>query len=406
MVAMRRVYIHVGLPKTGTSYVQKSLQASKGRLSEAGVLVPGDDPQFQRRAVWDLLGRRLQGVDHPDVPGAWQALVASVVEGQGDRAVLSEELLVHAGRRVAQRVVRDLAPAEVHIIVTVRDLARVLASMWQQQMAKRRTWPWPVFVAAVGDPKRGPSTAGVAFWLRYDLHRTLATWASVVPAHRIHVVVVPDAGSAPSVLLERFAAAADLNPALLTAPDRLANTSVGMVGAELLRRVNLGLGQRLNESQYLHVVHAIKHELRRHSGGPIPLPREARGWVNEASTAVTTLLKDGPYDVVGDLDDLLPATAWEADAKRAPVTDRQLADVAIAALTVVAEKYGDTWSNTRNRRRGSKADRRTRLSSSARSLAFRSRVRALNAADSNQYLARAAAWYLRRSAGGGPRMPH
>lgn len=402
---MDRVYIHVGLPKTGTSYVQKSLLASKALLSEAGVLVPGNDAQFQRRAVWDLLGRRLQGVEHPDVPGAWQALVASVSEGQGDRAVLSEELLVHAGARVAQRVVRDLAPAEVHIVVTVRDLARVLASMWQQQMAKRRTWPWPVFVAAVGDPKQGPATAGVAFWLRYDLRRTLATWAGAVPAHRIHVVVVPGSGSAPSLLLERFAVAADLDPALLTAPDRLANTSVGMVGAELLRRVNLGLGQRLNERQYLHVVQVIKHELRRHAGGPIPLPGEARRWVNEASTAVITMLRDGPYDVVGDLDDLLPATASDADAESAPVSDRQLADVAIAALTVVAERYGDNWWKTRNRKRGGKADRRTRLRSSARSLAFRSRVRALNAADSNQYLARAAAWYLRRSARG-PTVPH
>ncbi len=78
-----------------------------------------------------------------------------------------------------------------------------------------------------------------------------------MPPQRIHVVVVPPAGSPPTALLERFARAADLSVASLSPPGREANTSVGLVGAELLRRVNQGLGGRLDERQYRHVVRIV-----------------------------------------------------------------------------------------------------------------------------------------------------
>ncbi len=393
---MRRVYIHVGLPKTGTSYLQKTLWASQDRLSRAGVLVPGENQQFQRHAVWDLLGRRLRGVDQPEVPGSWQALLASVQTWQGEQVVLSEEFLVHAGPGVPQRLVKDFQPAEVHIVVTVRDLERVLGSMWQQNLAKARSWCWPEFVAAVRDPEHGPPTAGVAFWLRYDLRRVLAIWAEAVPADRIHIVVVPPAGSSPTVLLERFAVAADLNVRALTPPHKEVNTALGLVEAELLRRLNSNLDGRLNERQYRHVVGLLKPVLRRRRGSnaAITLPRGERNWVAEASRELVEYLRGSPYDVVGDLDELLSSPDSDLGDDSHDVADDELADAAIAALTALAEHHATYWWKMRSRERVSRADARTRLSSARRALVFQVKVRALEAADSNRLLARAAGLYL------------
>ena len=49
--------------------------------------------------------------------------------------------------------------------VTVRDLARVLPSLWQQEIRKGRTWMWPEFLSSVRDPQSGSVTAAAAFCL-------------------------------------------------------------------------------------------------------------------------------------------------------------------------------------------------------------------------------------------------
>ena len=84
-----RVYLHVGLQKSGTTYLQQALWLSKQQLAADGVLVPGQTRQFHRFAVWDLLGRRLRGVDQEHVPGKWQALVDAVHAWPGRQAVVS-----------------------------------------------------------------------------------------------------------------------------------------------------------------------------------------------------------------------------------------------------------------------------------------------------------------------------
>lgn len=389
---MPRVYVHVGLPKTGTTYLQKTLWASRASLSEQGVLVPGENQQFQRNAVYDLLGRRLRGVDQPEVPGSWGTLLESVRARRAEHVVLSEELLVHATGGVARRLVRDLKPAEVHVIVTVRDLERVLTSMWQQNLAKGRTWSWPEFVSAVRDPQHGPATAGLAFWLRYDLRHVLDTWAEVVPPQRIHVVVVPAAGAPQTALLERFAVAADLTHMGLTPPGQEVNTSVGQVEAELLRRLNTGLGGRLNERQYRHVIKVLKPVLRRRgtSGRPITVSQRDRAWVAQTAQDLVDLLENSSYDVVGDLRDLLPGEAPDLDREVRPVTDQELSDVAVAALVATAEYHAAYWWKTRRAPAPSPAGVATRLASGVRAVVFAAKVRALETADRNRLLARAA----------------
>jgi hypothetical protein len=277
-----------------------------------------------------------------------------------------------------------------------------MVSMWQQNMAKGRTWSLPEFVAAVRDPDHGPATAGVAFWMRYDVSRVLAMWARVVPDQRVHVVVVPPAGSAPTALLARFAVACDIEVNDLTPPDREANRAVSMVGAELLRRLNVSLGDRLNESQYRHVIGLLGPALQAGTdAGPIPLPAQERGWVGEMSTELVRFLRSSPYDVVGEVDDLLLPTGPGGDV--ADVTDKELASAAVEALAATAERHAKYWSRTRHHERSGDAPATSRLASAGRALIFSTKVRALDAADRNPILGRAAALYLRGRSRSTPR---
>ena len=399
------VFLHIGLPKTGTSYLQTVLHQSRPQLASAGVLIPGDRRNSHTMAVWDLLGRRPRGADLPVVPGSWDALLAAVAGWSGSHAVVSSELLASANDRQVRRTVRSFGSAEVHVVVTVRDLARVVPATWQQELSKGRLWSWPDYVAAVRDPDTGPATAGVAFWLRQDLLRVLDVWEAVVPRDRIHLVTVPRAGSPPDVLLARFAEAVRIDPDRLDVDIKgsTGNSSVGLVEAEVLRRLNIGLGGRLNERQYTRVVqYAVKPALQQlRNDTHIALSTDDRKWAEDKSRSVVATLRTRSYSVIGDLDELIPPGVSRGPQSSAPastdIPPDQLATAALAALVSVAEAHGTFWWRTRRADRASDAGTRSRLSSWARAVAFRSRAEALNRADRSPLLHRAALLYTRRS---------
>jgi len=397
------VYLHIGLPKTGTSYLQGLLWDSRQMLAAHGVLVPGDRRAAQNHAVWDFMGRRTRGAEQPLVSGSWQAVVAEVCAWSGTHAVISEEFLAFAGTRQAKRAVAAFSPAPVHVVVTVRDLARVLVGAWQQQIGQGHTWTWNEYAAAVRDPQAGPAGAGIAFWLRQDVGRVLDNWETAVPRERIHVVTVPPPGSPRELLVERFAAATQLDPAWLHGAGEFDNVSVGAPEAEVLRRLNLGLGNRLNERQYTRVVSkGLRPVLQsRPRSARMGLPKEHLGWVTErAHTMVDELRKRG-YNVWGELDDLLPVAGNADEINPDQVEPDALADAAIAALQAAVEQHAQLWWRLRDRESPATLDDPSRLTAFARGTAYRAKVSALYLADRNRLVRRALDGYLRRSAKSG-----
>jgi hypothetical protein len=396
------VYLHIGLPKSGTSYLQDALWASRQQLSDHGVLVPGHQRVAHNRAAWDLLGRRSRGADQPHVVGAWPALVDEVRAWRGSAAVISEEFLAFARPGQVRQAVRAFAPARVHVVVTVRDLARVLVGSWQQQLAQGKAWTWDEYAAAVRDPERGPASAGVAFWLRQDVVRVLDVWHSEVPHERVHVVTVPPAGSPPELLAERFAAATGLDPAWLVSGDHQShqghqsNVSVGVAEAEVLRQLNASLGERLNERQYTRVVARGVRQALQDRPQPLrmALPDEHLDWVSERSTAMVDELRRREYHMAGRPDDLLPQPG-DGTAPGA-VQPAELADAAMAALGTVVEQYATFWWKVRARDQ-SDGPGHGDPASSARAAAGRVRLGALRLMDRNRLVRRVAIRYLNRS---------
>ena len=393
------VYLHIGLPKTGTSHLQQVLWRSRTRLASSGVLVPGRSRNAQTLAVWDLMGRRTRGAAQPGVAGSWEALVAEVSDWSGSHVVVSQEFLTNAAPRQARRAVRDLAPARVHVVVTARDLGQVMGSVWQQGLAKGYDWSWVEFVAAVRDPGQGPATAGVAFWLHQDLVRVLDVWEKAVPRDRAHLVIVPPPGASRELLQQRFAAATRLDPGALVSGLPGANVSVGVPEAEVLRRLNAGLGGRLNERQYVSTVQkVVKPALRTRRSSPrIRLPADELGWVTQRATALVAELRARGYTVHGDLDDLVPAAAAADGPRPDDVDDAELADAAIAALVAVAEEYARLWWRTSRVETTSSASGTGRLASQARALSFRARVGVLRLADRSRWVNRAVQLFVRWS---------
>jgi hypothetical protein len=140
--ARARAIVHIGEPKTGTTFLQQVMWRNRGELAAAGVLLPGHHPQDHFRAQNDL--RDIEKLPS-DPAGSWAAewdvLALQAREAPGV-SVISHELFCAADAGQAERAVKSLRPAEVHVVLTLRDMASLLPAEWQETVKHRndRTW--------------------------------------------------------------------------------------------------------------------------------------------------------------------------------------------------------------------------------------------------------------------------
>ncbi len=328
--ATPRVFVHVGLPKTGTSYLQTILWSNRPALREAGLLVPGrerrdhlwaslvvrDDPSVRRRG--------------PRAPEAWDVVRDEIEAWDGD-ALISHEFLSAASADQATQMVEELAALgrgrEVHVIATAREPLSLFTSSWQEHLKNKGSRRIGRYAAEVSDE---PTV--VWNWRALDLRLVLERWSTAVPAERVHVVTAPD-------LWERFCSVVGVDPAGVE-PAGFANSSMGVVEAETLRRLNprlSGFKRAFDRGVWIRSYLADDRLVPR-GGEPFwPGPKQVAECRRRGEDAVRFVRESG-FDVVGDLDSLqVPA---EVPERRHPdtVTDTEVADV---ALDLVADLLED-----------------------------------------------------------------
>lgn len=332
------VYLHIGTPKSGTTFLQGVLGHNRHRLAEQGVLWPGRHWGDQVHAVRDLAN--ITPIDHQpgETAGAWQRLVDEVHAWDGHTAIVSMEWLVDVKPRHIRRAVASLAPADVHVVVTGRDLARTIPAMWQESMRNWFTHTWEDYLAAVADPDATTLAAGRRFWRQQDLGAILRRWGKVVPAERMHVITVPPSGADPELLWQRFAQVVDIEAADYEIPPKGRNVSLGIVSAELMRRVNTlarERGLRWNTSEFLLKQVLGKRVLtgRSKREPSLALPDDYYPWAIEASKRIADDVTQSGVRVWGDLTELIPdqATARETTSPSA-ISDRELLAAAIDGI--------------------------------------------------------------------------
>lgn len=332
----RRVVLHVGTMKSGTSYLQSLLFAQQAALRDAGVLVPGSAWSDQMRGVKQVLARG----PHP----AWERLVEEIAAHPGD-AVVSMEFLGPAGDKQAARVLGALAPATVEVVVTARDLNRTLVSMWQETVQNGRSWTWEEYVdgAAASAPGNGRGvadreTAAGTFWRQQHLARIVGDWAARVGAERTTLVTLPPPGADRSVLPTRFAEAAGL-PIDTAAPVPVANESLGLASVLMLREVNEALtaqGLAFPQGTRLRKKVLAKTALAALTSDEPRLGLEVTDWVRTQTAATVETLRGSGVRLVGTWDDLDPVTVRGASPAEVDTTL-----VARAAVTGLVEVIAD-----------------------------------------------------------------
>lgn len=314
-----RVFVHIGAPKTGTTYLQQALHQNREQLKAAGVFYPTIAGDAHHTTLWDLRNLSEKRKFGQDIRGHWDTTVRLAQQWTGHTTVISSELFVYLEDEMARRVLDAWGDAEVHVIYTARDLVRQVPAVWQERMKNGRTLPYGDFVADV----LGKSKTGMAqgFWKAQDAEGVLARWSHGIDPRQVHVVTGPLSGSAPDLLWHRFASVLGVDGGQYPAKVSAANPSIGVTSAELLRRLNVRHGQHLTVLRYRRIVRRGLFDVLADAVDDRTklelTARQRQALFNRSVQKVDAIEKAG-YDVVGSLDELVPPEPTQAEKNQPP----------------------------------------------------------------------------------------
>src|SRR5215469_8090277 len=257
-----KVILHIGEPKTGTTMLQQVMWRNRAALAGQGVVLPGHHPQDHFRASQDLRGiQKLASDPAGSWTGEWEILATEARQAQ-QVAVISHELFSAGDEEQAERAVRSLQPADVHIVITVRDIASLLPAEWQETVKHRNARGWDDWLADVID--RESVSADRRQWWFWRVHDTLAIldlWSRHLPAEHVHVITAPPATAGTGLLWERFASLLGVDPGSVDLTRARPNASLGVPETEFLRRLNQALPDEVPDWFYMwNVKEAVAHQ--------------------------------------------------------------------------------------------------------------------------------------------------
>jgi hypothetical protein len=354
----KQVFLHIGAPKTGTTYLQRVLAANRERLGEHGVLYPRVGGEAHHVAAWGLRPDG-SGMDAANFGGHWRRLVDEVTSWEGPKVVVSSEMFAFLRQEIVSQVVSAFPDAELHVVYTARDLSRQVPAVWQEQVKNQATQGYRSFVLDL----LGPRATSMArhFWRAQDAAKVLRRWSGEgVARQHIHVVTAPQPGGPPTLLWERFAAAVGVDPGLCDAEMPAANTSLSVAGAEVLRRYNARHAGDLPIRVYRRRVKSplVPMLLQGVSDrSKLPLSNLQRRMLARQSRRIVAAIESNGYDVVGSLEDLLPPTPGRLRWGRAGTAPDDLSDEqVIDALLDVVHTFLET--QRQQDRRGRREEQR------------------------------------------------
>jgi len=330
-----RIYLHVGCRKTGTSFLQRVMYSDPAAVRAKGLALPltGRTPHLRLlQALGVVTDAALSPQDADSFLRRFDRRLSHVA---GQPALISHEDLATADREKVRRLLELLGDREVHVIITARDLARQIPSEWQQCVKTRMQTTYDDFVDTVAQ-RRGPDAA--LFWARQDVADVAARWGESLPPQQVHIVTVPPPGTSQTVLLERFWTVMGVDPSGFDLGEGF-NPALGAQQAELLRRVNVALGDRLAavREEYRPVVRLfVGQVLGPQQGKELRLPSHHAQWCRDVSNEIVGRLRSRGYDVSGDLGDLVPQETAAPGSEPGGGLAVAEADVSAAAVDALA----------------------------------------------------------------------
>ena len=341
------VLLHIGVHKTGTTAIQAALADAREPLAEQGVRYPGK-LQAQHRAALAILGR----------PWGWNTRGGGVLDREHfdrlakrtaqapGRVVISSEFFCEAPEDTAVEVVRDLrgrSNRPVQVVVTLRNLGKLLPSSWQQYLKYGLTTPYDKWLedvfATPGSSKMTPT-----FWKRHDHGDVVRRWSRAVGPENLSVLILEDVPR--DFVFRSFAQYLGVPEEILTSRmDLTSNRSMTAAEAEVLVRLNKRVKKSMQWGDYVRLVRrgvALGMvEGREPSDTEVKLftPQWALDAAQQAGDRSANAIVESGVTVLGNVDALRVGLASGEQPRE---TDSLPIDAAVQALFSVIQASGES----------------------------------------------------------------
>ncbi|MET9966319.1 hypothetical protein ABZZ80_10545 [Streptomyces sp. NPDC006356] len=278
--------LHIGPHKTGTTSIQGALFAAKDEMARHGVAWPATT-RHPMEAVLAACARTAMMGDTTPTERHWERLLEQVRATGRRTSVISSEFFADApdGDTIG-RIVEQLGGDRVHVLVTLRPLARIMPSQWQQYVQNGLRMGYGDWLEHMlrKPPYEKPNPS---FWHRHRHDRLVERWARVVGPERVTVVVVDDRDR--EGLTRTFEALLGLPAGLLKPVPDAANRSLTLAETEMLRNLNKEFrANELPAGLYSQLVRngAVMHMKNTCTPGPGDVKIRTPQWAVEAAAGI------------------------------------------------------------------------------------------------------------------------
>ena len=243
------VLLHIGVHKTGTTAVQSALMTCRPFLDTWNVRYPGITRAQHKIAVAGAnrsLGWKDRGAFAPQ-PKKWKKFLREAREYDGI-TVLSSEFLAESNIDVITNMINDLGSDRVHVVVTMRNLAKIMPSAWQQFLKGGYTFGYEEWLGNIlTAPKRDANAK--LFWARHQHDEVVQRWSSVVGADQMSVIVVDE--SVREGIFWEFEDMLGLpKNTLVDHQGTESNRSMTIAETEFLRKINADVAPEMQWPEY------------------------------------------------------------------------------------------------------------------------------------------------------------
>lgn len=335
-VMAKRLVVHAGFFKTGTTALQTSFIHHREELLSHNILYPKLGATGQHRAAWALSGRHWgwENQGGKVTPrSVWDNIIKEL-NAYPETALLSSEFLAELLPEHIDSMKNDIKADATTIVFTLRPLVKMLASQYQQSLKYGMRIDYSEWLDRVLNDKT-ETIQNQTFWRRHHHPSVIERWVRVFGAPAVTVIVGDE--TEPDFIFKSFNDdVLKLQERILTQiPESGLNRSLTWPEIQLLIEINKKYDREKGWDEYTTMVrNGIFRNLSNTEANPdderLLTPRWAIQKSQAFATKFVSQIRDLDVTIIGNLDEI--ATATVAEGENEPTKGMNFQDVATIVL--------------------------------------------------------------------------